>query len=188
MINPYFHTFGLKAGLIASLSARRDDAAGAGVRRGPRCWICVERERITMLPGPPTLYHSLLTVRDKRQSCRRCGLAVTGAADIPVELVRRIRGRTAVPDADDRVRAHRGGQRHRCRGPATPSRTSRPPPALPVRGRRGAHRRATERSCCAATNVHGGVPGRPGRHRAGDRRLTAGCTRGTSGRVDESAG
>ncbi len=49
----------------------------------------IERERITMLPGPPTLYHSLLAVRDKtRLSTLRAG--VTGAADIPVELVRRI--------------------------------------------------------------------------------------------------
>jgi HIP---CoA ligase len=44
-----------------------------------------------MLPGPPTLYHSLLTVRDKAKlSTLRAG--VTGAADIPVELVRRIHG------------------------------------------------------------------------------------------------
>jgi acyl-CoA synthetase (AMP-forming)/AMP-acid ligase II len=51
----------------------------------------IERERITMLPGPPTLYHSLLAVRDKaRLSTLRAG--VTGAADIPVELVRRIHG------------------------------------------------------------------------------------------------
>jgi len=49
----------------------------------------IERERITMLPGPPTLYHSLLTVPDKsRLATLRAG--VTGAADIPVELVRRI--------------------------------------------------------------------------------------------------
>ena len=32
MINPYFHTFGLKAGLIAVLPARRDDAAGRRLR------------------------------------------------------------------------------------------------------------------------------------------------------------
>jgi acyl-CoA synthetase (AMP-forming)/AMP-acid ligase II len=49
----------------------------------------IERERITMLPGPPTLYHSLLTAGDKSKlSSLRAG--VTGAADIPVELVRRI--------------------------------------------------------------------------------------------------
>jgi acyl-CoA synthetase (AMP-forming)/AMP-acid ligase II len=49
----------------------------------------IESEQITMLPGPPTLYHSLLTVGDKsRLSSLRAG--VTGAADIPVELVRRV--------------------------------------------------------------------------------------------------
>lgn len=49
----------------------------------------IERERITMIPGPPTLYHSLLTVPDKSKlATLRAG--VTGAADIPVELVRRI--------------------------------------------------------------------------------------------------
>ena len=36
MINPYFHTFGLKAGLVASFIRGRDDAAGGGVRRRPR--------------------------------------------------------------------------------------------------------------------------------------------------------
>ena len=42
-----------------------------------------------MLPGPPTLYHSLLTVGDKSKlASLRAG--VTGAADIPVELVRRV--------------------------------------------------------------------------------------------------
>jgi acyl-CoA synthetase (AMP-forming)/AMP-acid ligase II len=42
-----------------------------------------------MLPGPPTLYHSLLALSDKSKlSTLRAG--VTGAADIPVELVHRI--------------------------------------------------------------------------------------------------
>lgn len=50
----------------------------------------IERERVTMLPGPPTLYHSLLAVRGQRDvSSLRA--AVTGSADIPVELIRRIR-------------------------------------------------------------------------------------------------
>jgi HIP---CoA ligase len=89
-INPYFHTFGLKAGLIASF------LRGATMLPVPVFDVdmvvdLIERERITMLPGPPTLYHSLLTVQDKsRLSTLRAG--VTGAADIPVELVRRIHG------------------------------------------------------------------------------------------------
>ncbi|KAA9156184.1 fatty acid--CoA ligase family protein [Amycolatopsis acidicola] len=89
IVNPFFHTFGYKAGCIASL------IRGATILPVPvfdvdRVLDLVERERITMLPGPPTLYHSLLEARGTRDlSSLRA--AVTGAADIPVELIRRIR-------------------------------------------------------------------------------------------------
>lgn len=90
MINPYFHTFGLKAGLIASF-LRGATMLPVAVFDVDTVVELVERERVTMLPGPPTLYHSLLAVRDKgKLSTLRT--AVTGAADIPVELVRRIHG------------------------------------------------------------------------------------------------
>jgi acyl-CoA synthetase (AMP-forming)/AMP-acid ligase II len=88
MINPYFHTFGLKAGLIASFlrGATMLPVAAFDIDRVVNL---IETERITMLPGPPTLYHSLLAVADKdKLATLRAG--VTGAADIPVELVRRI--------------------------------------------------------------------------------------------------
>jgi acyl-CoA synthetase (AMP-forming)/AMP-acid ligase II len=88
MINPYFHTFGLKAGLVASL-LRGATMLPVAVFDIDQVVNLIEAERITMLPGPPTLYHSLLTVADKsRLASLRAG--VTGAADIPVELVRRI--------------------------------------------------------------------------------------------------
>jgi HIP---CoA ligase len=88
MINPYFHTFGLKAGLIASFlrGATMLPVAAFDVTRVVEL---IAAERITMLPGPPTLFHSLLAVADKSKlSTLRAG--VTGAADIPVELIRRI--------------------------------------------------------------------------------------------------
>ena len=89
MINPYFHTFGLKAGLISSF-LRGATMLPVAVFDVDAVVDLIERERITMLPGPPTLYHALLTVADKsRLSTLRAG--VTGAADIPVELIRRIR-------------------------------------------------------------------------------------------------
>lgn len=88
VVNPFFHTFGYKAGCIASL------IRGATVLPVPVFDVdavveLIAAERITMLPGPPTLYHSLLAVPDKAKlATLRAG--VTGAADIPVELVRRI--------------------------------------------------------------------------------------------------
>ncbi|MBU9765914.1 fatty acid--CoA ligase family protein [Mycobacterium sp. TNTM28] len=89
MINPYFHTFGLKAGLVASF-LRGATMLPVAVFDVDRVVELIERERVTMLPGPPTLYHSLLAVTDRnRLATLRAG--VTGAADIPVELVRRIR-------------------------------------------------------------------------------------------------
>jgi acyl-CoA synthetase (AMP-forming)/AMP-acid ligase II len=52
----------------------------------------IAEERITMLPGPPAIYQSILDhpqLRDVDLSSLR--VAVTGAASVPVELVRRMR-------------------------------------------------------------------------------------------------
>ncbi|MDG4667866.1 FadD3 family acyl-CoA ligase [Mycobacterium sp. 236(2023)] len=88
MINPYFHTFGYKAGLIASF-IRGATMLPVQVFDVDRVVELIAAERITMLPGPPTLYHSLLSLPDKsRLATLRAG--VTGAADIPVELIRRV--------------------------------------------------------------------------------------------------
>lgn len=87
MINPYFHTFGLKAGLLSSF-IRGATMFPMAVFDLDRVVDMVAAEGITVLPGPPTLYHSLLAVADKSKlATLRVG--VTGAADIPVELIRR---------------------------------------------------------------------------------------------------
>jgi acyl-CoA synthetase (AMP-forming)/AMP-acid ligase II len=89
MVNPYSHTFGYRAGLVSSF------IRGATMIPVPVFDLdvvldLIERERVTMLPGAPTLYHSLLTAGAGRDlSSLRA--AVTGAADIPVELIRRVR-------------------------------------------------------------------------------------------------
>jgi acyl-CoA synthetase (AMP-forming)/AMP-acid ligase II len=89
IVNPFFHTFGYKAGCIAAL-IRGATILPVAVFDVERVLDLVERERVTMLPGPPTLYHALLAARGSRDlSSLRA--AVTGAADIPVELVRRMR-------------------------------------------------------------------------------------------------
>jgi acyl-CoA synthetase (AMP-forming)/AMP-acid ligase II len=88
MVNPYFHTFGFKAGLIASFT-RGATMVPVRVFDVDRVVELIEAERITMLPGPPTLYHSLLAVEDKSK-LKTLRAGVTGAADIPVELIRRV--------------------------------------------------------------------------------------------------
>lgn len=88
MVNPFFHTFGYKAGCIASF-IRGATMVPVAVFDADRVADLIAAERITMLPGPPTLYHSLLDVADKgKLATLRAG--VTGAADIPVELIRRV--------------------------------------------------------------------------------------------------
>lgn len=87
MINPYFHTFGLKAGLLSSF-IRGATMFPMAVFDIDRVVETIAAEGITVLPGPPTLYHALLGVADKSKlATLRVG--VTGAADIPVELIKR---------------------------------------------------------------------------------------------------
>lgn len=89
IVNPFFHIFGYKAGCIASL-IRGATIVPVRVFDIDKVLELIERERITMLPGPPTLYHSLLSAQGERDlSSLRAG--VTGATDIPVELIRRVR-------------------------------------------------------------------------------------------------
>ena len=88
VVNPFFHSFGYKAGWLAAL------LRGATVYPetrfdAERVLRQIERHRITMLPGPPTLFQSLLThpaTRSADLGSLRC--AVTGAAVVPVQLVK----------------------------------------------------------------------------------------------------
>lgn len=91
IVNPFFHTFGYKAGILASL------LRGATMIPEPVFDVAavlnrVEAERITMLPGPPTLYLSILDHPDRHlYDLSSLRLAVTGAAAVPVEMILRMR-------------------------------------------------------------------------------------------------
>lgn len=91
IVNPFFHMFGYKAGCLASLMA------GATILPKPVFDVedvlrTVGAESVTVLPGPPTLYQSILDHSDRSKfDLSSLRVAVTGAADIPVELIRRIR-------------------------------------------------------------------------------------------------
>jgi acyl-CoA synthetase (AMP-forming)/AMP-acid ligase II len=91
IVNPFFHIFGYKAGVLASLM-RGAAIFPLAVFDAAVVLDIVERERITVLPGAPTIYQSLLNDPDHmRRDISSLRLAVTGAADIPVELIRRVR-------------------------------------------------------------------------------------------------
>jgi acyl-CoA synthetase (AMP-forming)/AMP-acid ligase II len=90
MVNPYFHMFGLKAGILAAT------AAGATMLPEPvfdpgRVLERVAAEGVTVLPGAPTIYQTILDHPDRDDhDLSTLRVAVTGAADIPVTLIERI--------------------------------------------------------------------------------------------------
>ncbi|MFV0317750.1 MAG: AMP-binding protein, partial [Microthrixaceae bacterium] len=90
MVNPYFHMFGLKAGILASVCAGATMYPVA-VFDADTVLRRVSGEAITVLPGAPTLYQSLLEHPGRgAHDLSSLRVAVTGAADIPVELIRRV--------------------------------------------------------------------------------------------------
>jgi acyl-CoA synthetase (AMP-forming)/AMP-acid ligase II len=88
IVNPFFHTFGYKAGILACLMAGATVVPEAVFDAGA-VMARIADERISVLPGPPTLYQTLLG--DPRRSdydLSSLRLGVTGAAVVPVELVK----------------------------------------------------------------------------------------------------
>jgi acyl-CoA synthetase (AMP-forming)/AMP-acid ligase II len=91
IVNPFFHAFGLKAGILACL------LTGATILPHPVFDVPsvmrrVDEERVTMLPGPPAIYQTILDHPDLSSfDLSTLRLAVTGAATVPVEMIRRMR-------------------------------------------------------------------------------------------------
>ncbi|MFC5697204.1 FadD3 family acyl-CoA ligase [Pseudomonas sp. GCM10022186] len=87
IVNPFFHSFGFKAGWLAALIRgatilpERTFDAEAVLRR-------VEQDRVTFLPGPPALYSAMLEHPRRRDfDLSSLRVAVTGAASVPPVLV-----------------------------------------------------------------------------------------------------
>ncbi|MEU0893081.1 FadD3 family acyl-CoA ligase [Streptomyces massasporeus] len=90
IVNPFFHTFGYKAGVIACLM-RGATMIPQPVFSVNTVLANIAAERVSVLPGPPTLLQSLLDhpARDAHDlSALR--LVVTGAAVVPLRLVERL--------------------------------------------------------------------------------------------------
>jgi len=91
VVNPFFHSFGFKAGILACL------VTGAAVVPQPvydaeEAMRLVEAERITVFPGAPTIYQTILDHPGRAsRDLSSLRLAITGAATVPVALVERMR-------------------------------------------------------------------------------------------------
>ncbi|MEU7009065.1 FadD3 family acyl-CoA ligase [Streptomyces sp. NPDC046332] len=96
IVNPFFHTFGYKAGIIACLM-RGAVMVPQSVFNVDTALANIAAERISVLPGPPTLHQSLLD-HPARSSydLSALRLVVTGAAVVPLRLVERLRGELGV--------------------------------------------------------------------------------------------
>jgi HIP---CoA ligase len=90
IVAPFFHTFGYKAGWVVAL------LCGATIVPQltfniDRVLEQIERERVTMLPGPPTIFQELLAhPRRDQHDLSSLRLVVTGAAMVPVALIERM--------------------------------------------------------------------------------------------------
>ena len=90
-VYPFFHTAGLKSAVLACVLKGATILPHAVFEPA----VVMERvsaERISVLPGPPTVFQSMLEHPDRsRYDLSTLRLSVTGVASVPVEVVRRMR-------------------------------------------------------------------------------------------------
>lgn len=91
IINPFFHTFGYKAGWLACMIKGCTITPALAFDRD-KVLEQIERERITVLPGVPSMFEMLIKHPARSQfdlsSLRVCS---TGGAAVPVQLVHDMR-------------------------------------------------------------------------------------------------
>jgi len=91
VVNPFFHSFGYKIGIVVGLltGCTLYPTATFDVDETMRL---VESERITVFPGAPTLFQSILAAPGRAErDMSSLRVAVTGAAVVPVVLIERMR-------------------------------------------------------------------------------------------------
>ena len=91
IVNPFFHTFGYKAGFLACM-LRGATMLPVPIFDIPSVLQKISDEKISAIPGPPTLYLTILNHPDRAKfDLSSLRLAVTGAAAVPVEMIKRMR-------------------------------------------------------------------------------------------------
>jgi acyl-CoA synthetase (AMP-forming)/AMP-acid ligase II len=90
IVNPFFHSFGYKAGWLTCMMAGAT-AYPMATLDVPKLVDLVQRHKITVLPGPPAIFQTLLANDRKGADLSSIRLAVTGAANVPPALIERMR-------------------------------------------------------------------------------------------------
>ena len=95
VLNPFFHSFGYKAGILVCLLTGATIVPQL-VYEPQQTMRLIETERITVLPGAPTIYQTILDHPARAShDLTSLRLAVTGAAVVPVALVERMQAELA---------------------------------------------------------------------------------------------
>ena len=98
VVNPFFHSFGYKAGWLSCL------IKGAAIFPlavyDPKDVLeRIERDKISVMPGAPTIFQTLLSHPDLEQhDISTLRVATTGATTIPVDLIRRMHEELGIDD------------------------------------------------------------------------------------------
>ena len=91
IVNPFFHSFGYKGGWLSCL-IRGATILPHAVFDVDAVLERISRDRVSVMPGPPTLFQSLLAHPDRhRYDISNLRMCTTGAAPTPVELIHRMR-------------------------------------------------------------------------------------------------
>lgn len=91
VVNPFFHSFGFKAGILACLVSGAT-LVPLPVYDAEQAMRLIDAEQITVFPGAPTIYQTILDHPGRAaRDLSSLRLAVTGAATVPVALVERMR-------------------------------------------------------------------------------------------------
>lgn len=96
VIPPYSHGFGINGGILACLMRGAANLPFAVFE--PRAVLeRIERERITVISGPPTLFATLMNLEDfDPKAVASLRLAFVGAAAVPTELIHAMRQRMGI--------------------------------------------------------------------------------------------
>jgi len=98
VVNPFFHSFGYKAGWLSCL-IKGAAIFPLAVYNPKDVLQRIERDKITVMPGAPTIFQTLLKHPDLNEhDISSLRVATTGATTIPVDLIQRMHKELGIDD------------------------------------------------------------------------------------------